>query len=220
MDITLTLNYGPLDAEFQGEDREELQDELIEFINFIEEEQGTLSTLPKPQGNSDSTSEGKQTSATGWEDSQADASRETEDTNDGNSEFASISNKTGVDTDVLSKLYELPDSDDGVPSLNMYHFEDGTLRLGSARNQRQAQASALLMFAWEDCLDEKRIDYDELDEALVASDIETERRNSMGQAFSDGASDWFESDGSSIYLVGKGKNHARELLQELAEELD
>jgi hypothetical protein len=42
----------------------------------------------------------------------------------------------------------------------------------------------------------------------------------MGQAFSADASNWFESDGSRIYLVGRGKNHARELLQELDKELD
>ncbi|WP_226004024.1 hypothetical protein [Natrinema salinisoli] len=102
----------------------------------------------------------------------------------------------------------------------MYHFEDGVLTLGSARNQRQAQASSLLLYVWEECLDEKRIDYERLNQALVSSDVETERRDAMGQAFSNDASDWFESDGSNIYLVGKGKNHARDLIQELDEKLD
>jgi len=220
MDITLTLNYGPLDAEFQGENREELQDELIEFIAFIQEEEDTFSSLPTPQSNSDSDGKETQTPATAWEDSDTDDSPDAEDTDLDASEFTSIATKTGVKAGKLSKLFELPDDEEGVPSLNMYHFDDGTLRLGSARNQRQAQASALLMFAWEDCLGEKKIAYDKLDEALVASDIETERRDAMGQAFSKDAQEWFESDGSSIYLVGKGKNHARELIQELAEELD
>ena len=220
MEITLTLNYGPLDAEIQGENQEEIQDELIEFIAFLQEEEDTFSDLPTPQRNNESEGEGIQTPASSWGDSDTDNSPETKDTDSDTSEFSSIATKTGVKAGKLSKLFELPDDEDGVPSLNMYHFEDGTLRLGSARNQRQAQASALLMFAWEDCIGEKKIPYDKLNEALVASDIETERRDAMGQAFSKDAQEWFESDGSSIYLVGKGKNHTRELIQELAEELD
>jgi len=217
MEITLNLNYGPLDAEFTGDDREELQGELVEFLSFLEGEEDTLSNLTTPSANGTAKDGGVQTPATEWDDS--NPSPPSQDSGSVRTEFASLSTKTGVDEDTLNKLSELPDDDEGVPSLNMYHFEKGVLRLGSARNQRQAQASSLLMLVWEECLDEKKIKFDRLDEALVASDVETERRGSMGQAFSADASDWFESDGSRIYLVGKGKNHARELIQELADEL-
>lgn len=221
MEITLTLNYGPMNAEFSGENREEVQEELIDFIGFIEEEKEVLSNLPSPEGNNESDDGGMQTPATEWEeDSDPNPAPDTGGAESVRSEYSSLATKTGVDEGVLDQLFELPDDEEGVPSLNMHHFEKGILRLGSARNQRQAQASSLLMYAWEECLDKKRIEYEKLDEALVASDVETERRNSMGQAFSDEASDWFESDGSRIYLVGKGKNHARGLIEELAEELD
>jgi hypothetical protein len=218
MEITLTLDYGPINAEFVGENREELQDELLEFVEFLGEEKGSLSNLPAPGANSEPEDEGTQAPLSGWEDSKP--SPTSQESAGVRTEFASLSTKAGVDEDTLDKLFELPDNEEGVPSLNMYHFDDGVLTLGQHRNQRQAQASSLLMYAWEECLDKKRIEYEKLDEALVASDVETERRNSMGQAFSDEASEWFESDGSRIYLVGKGKNHARELIQQLAEELD
>ncbi|CDK38403.1 hypothetical protein [Halorubrum sp. AJ67] len=220
IDITLTLNYGPLDAEFSGEDREELQSELIEFVEFIDEEEA-LSTLPRPEENSEpkpEDKEGDQAPLSGWGD--PDSSPTTQDSGSVRDEFTSLSTITGVDENTLDRLFELPENEEGVPSLNMYHFENGVLRLGDARNQRQAQASSLLMLAWEACLNEKKIKFDRLDDALVASDVETERRGSMGQAFSSDASDWFESDGSQIYLVGKGKNHARKLIQELADEFE
>lgn len=218
MEITLTLNYGPINAEFAGESRRELQDELLGFIEFIGEEENNLSNLSTPEVNSESEDEGTQAPLSGWEGS--NTSPASQDPGGVKTEFASLSTKTGVDEDTLDKLFELPDGEEGVPSLNMYHFEDGVLRLGDARNQRQAQASSLLLLVWEECLNEKRIEFGKLDEALITSDVETERRGSMGQAFSSDASDWFESDGSRIYLVGKGKNHARELLQELNEEMD
>jgi hypothetical protein len=83
------------------------------------------------------------------------------------------------------------------------------------------------LYAWEECLNQKKVTYGELDEALVKSDIETERRDAMRQAFSNEADEWFEFETSpsepsesEIWLVGQGKNHARELLKELTEELN
>lgn len=217
MEATITLQYGPIEAEFTGDDREELQKELLGLVNFIEENQESLSGLPAPSGSSESEPKEEQTSATDWTDSD---SAETTTESSGASEFQSFSAKTGVDTEFLAKLFDTPDDEDGVPCLNMYHFDEGTLEFGSYRNQRQAQATALLLYAWEECLGEKKIPYDRLKEALVDSDIETERLDNMWQAFSGDAEEWFESDGSKIHLLGQGKNHTRDLLEELEEKLD
>lgn len=217
MEVTITLRYGAIDAEFTGEDREQVQGELLGFINFIEENQDSLSSFPIASENDKSEPGEEQTSATDWSTSDP---AETGTDSSGTSGFQSFSQKTGVPAEYLAKLFEIPDDEDGVPSLNMYHFDEGTLELGSYRNQRQAQASALLLYAWEECLGEKKIPYEKLDEALVASDIETERRDAMGQAFSNDASDWFDSDGSKIYLLGQGKNHVGDLLDDLVEKMD
>ncbi|RZH67992.1 hypothetical protein [Natrinema altunense] len=213
MEITVTFNYGPLNAEFTGEDREKVQRELLEFANFIEEEKDTLSQLSTSSVDDGSGNEEEQTSATDWIESDSQ-------TESGTSKFASLARKTGIDEEILNQIFKLPDNDEGVPSLNMYHFGDGTLALGKARNQRQSQASALLLYVWEECLDQKKIDYEKLDDALIESDVETERRDAMTQAFSQDAGDWFESDTSRIWLIGQGKNHARELLHELTEEIE
>lgn len=214
MRFTITVQHGPLSIEVEGDDRQEIQDEILNLAEFVGEHEDTLSGFTVLYANS-STDDAKvstQSSATGSEDSASSTGADS-------SEFASLSQKTGVDEGVLKQLFQLPDDEEGVPSLDMYHFEDGTLTLGEHRNQRQAQASSLLLYAWEECIGDKEIKYDKLNESLISSDIETERRDAMGQAFSDNAREWFESDGSSIYLVGKGKNHARELIKELAEQL-
>lgn len=218
MEVTITLQYGPLDAEFTGEDREEIQEEVIGFIEFIEEEEEQLSNLPTPSTKDESETAGKQAPATGWDDSSPpdEAASSQQDA----SEFQSLASKTGVDAGFLAKLYDLPDNDGGVPSLNMYLFDEGTLELGGYRNQRQAQASALLLYAWEECLGEKKIKYERLNEALTASDIETERMDNMHQAFTGDAEEWFKSDGSKIHLLGQGKNHTRDLLDDLAEKMN
>ncbi|WP_226004025.1 hypothetical protein [Natrinema salinisoli] len=94
MEITLTLDYGPLDAEFTGENREELQDELIEFVEFIGEEKETLSNLPTPEANTVSEDGGTQAPLSGWEDSKP--SPPSQESKDVSTEFASLSTKTGV----------------------------------------------------------------------------------------------------------------------------
>lgn len=218
MEVTITLQYGPLDAEFTGEDREEIQEEVIGFIEFIEEEEEQLSNLPTPSTDDASEPTRKQTAATGWDDSSPPD--EAASPQPGASEFQSLASKTGADAGDLAQLYDLPDDEEGVPSLNMYHFDEGVLELGNARNQRQAQASALLLYAWEECIGEKKIKYEQLNEALVASDIETERMDHMLRAFSGDAEDWFESDGSQIHLLGQGKNHTRDLLEDLVEKMN
>lgn len=222
MEITLTLNYGPINVEISGEDGEEVRGEVSNFLELFGED---IQDLPdsSPPDREQVPEEEAQTPATKWTEPGPDTAVETEPSaapNKEASEFSSLATKTGVDAGRISELFELPKDDEGTPSLNLYHFEEGALRLGNARNQRQAQASTLLLYVWEECLGEKQISFDRLDQALVNSDIEIQRRKNMTQAFSTDASDWFESNGSQIYLVGKGKNHARELIQELTEELD
>lgn len=221
MEITLTLDYGPIYVEFSGQDGEQVRNELKSFLDLFDEDVGSLSEV-EPPDREKVAKDGDQTPATEWTNPDPTAEVDAEptvSTNTGASEFSSIATKAGVDADRVSKLFELPEDDGGVPGLNMYHFEEGALRLGNARNQRQAQAASLLLYVWEECLDEKQISFDRLDQALVNSDIETEKRKHMKQAFSGDASGWFESNGSQIYLVGKGKNHARDLIQKLSEEM-
>ncbi len=45
MEITVTLHHAALEAEFEGQDRDEIQSEVLDFINFIDENSEDLDVL-------------------------------------------------------------------------------------------------------------------------------------------------------------------------------
>lgn len=218
MNLSVTLRHGPLNVEIEGEDREEIQENLLGFADFLEQHGDTFTEFEIPESESGDT-EGTQTEVTGFENSETSKSQvESEESFD--SKYTQLAQETGVDEKILSKLINLPDDEEGVPSINTYHFDEGTEVLGSARNQRQAQGSAILLYVWDVCLGEKKITYDRLDEGLIASDVETERRKNMHSAFSGDAGDWFESGGGCIWIIGPGKTHIRELIGEMSNKIN
>jgi len=225
MEFTVTINHGPLDVEVVGEERKKIQEEILGLAEFIEQHEDSLNHFQVPEaGHESGTSKDRtaQTEMTGYN------ANETQDTNNNaqeqhDSRFSQVVQETGIDEKLLADLINLPDDkgeeEEGIPSINTYHFGEGIEILGSYRNQRQAQASAILLYIWDVCLDEKKVKFDQLDEGLTASDVETERRKNMYSAFSGDAGDWFESGDGFIWVLGSGKKHVRNLLEELAEQM-
>lgn len=210
MKYQASIDHGGLSITLEADDREDLETEILEIAGFINENQAKLGVFNSNHALDE-----------GEADSPNERSTGDRDDHQAGSPFGSISTQTGVKQEILSSLFELPDDEDGVPSLSLYHFDEGTHILGNYRNQRQAQACTLLLYVWEECLNEKKVDYERLDRALIESDIETERRDAMGQAFSNEAKEWFESeDKQRVWLVGSGKNKARELIKELSENVN
>jgi hypothetical protein len=48
MDVTITLQHGPIEVEIQAEEEEEYQGKLIEIADFLEENQNHFATLATP----------------------------------------------------------------------------------------------------------------------------------------------------------------------------
>jgi|GEM_PF-4494676 len=222
MEITVTIDHGPLDVEIMGEEREEIQEEILGFAEFIEQHEDSLSHFDVPEGSpksEGSKNETTQTNVTGYNGTETQG-----DTNNTQVQhdprFSQVVQETGINEKLLADLINLPDDEEeGTPSINTYHFDDGIEVLGSYRNQRQSQASAILLYIWDVCLGKKKVEFDRLDEGLTASDVETERRKDMYSAFSGDAGDWFESGGGCIWIIGSGKKHVRNLLEELTEQM-
>lgn len=52
MELTISLDLGRLRAELAGDERQEVQEELVEFINFIEQNEDVLTSYMTPESGS------------------------------------------------------------------------------------------------------------------------------------------------------------------------
>ena len=212
MEITVTLETGQIDAEFAGEDREEIEGELLDFIEFIEENEEEINGVPQP-------SRGSQPVEIASPSDGSDAMENTSMAADIEFGVQPIAAQTQADASDIAQIIEIPDDTEEPPFLTLDIFEEGNDVLGPHRNQKQAQASVLILFAYQECRNQEGVEYDILDTALSYSGIDIERRDAMGSAFGDDARNWFDSDGNMINLTSRGEHQARELIRELIEEL-
>lgn len=228
MEITVSFRHGPLDVEFQSEDREALQEDLRGFVKFLDQNKEEFGYLDAPVGSEHQPSEENPgLSPEYWEqkrqraEDDSESSSTNEDSNNESAKFSKLSERTRLDEDILNTIYEIPDDEDEPPYLNLFQFDENTGVLGEYRNQQQALGSALILYAWEMVRGEEKVSYEELDTALSWSEIDVERRDAMTQAFGDDARDWFDRDeGERIGLTTPGKQRARRKLRELAELLE
>lgn len=228
MEIAVRFRHGPLDVEFQSEERETLQEDLREFVEFLNENRGEFGELDTPAGGERQPPEDNPgLSPEYWEQRQQGAGEDTESSStnetpdNGSTEFSTLADRTRLDEDILNTIYEIPENEDEPPYLNLFQFDENTEVLGNHRNQQQALGSALILYAWEMVRGEEKVTYEELDTALNWSEIDVERRNAMAQAFGDDARNWFDrEEGERIGLTTPGKQRARRELRELAELLE
>ena len=225
MEITVSFRHGPLDVELQSEDREALQEDLPEFVNFLNQNQEKFGELNTPIGSEQQSSEEnpdllleyREQKREGAKDN-SESSSTKEGSNNESAKFSKLVERTRLDEDVLNTIYEIPDNENEPPYLNLFQFDENTKVLGDYRNQQQALSSALILYAWEMVRGDEKVSYEELDTALNWSEIDVERRDAMTQAFGDDARNWFDRDeGERIGLTTPGKQRARRELRELAE---
>lgn len=209
MEITLTLEHGSLHAEFAGGDREELQNELLEFVSFLDENQEKLGKLAAA-ANTENREGSTQSHATEWEGGE---SREISGT------LSSVAERTRVDETTLNELIEVPDDEEEPPFLNLYKFGEEAEVLGSSRAERQARASLILLYIWKECRGEDEVDSEDLNAALSYSDVSPERRDAMYRSLDGKADNYFNRNGA-VSLKPPGEHAAREEIQDLAEKYE
>lgn len=222
MDITLTINYGPLNAEFQGENQEELQNELIEFIDFIEENEDAF-------GGSDfSIEQGDENGNPGldadyWEDRQDTPDETTNDGEDNSgTTFGSIPNRTDSNEATLNTYFGIDPEGEEPPYLN---FDVEALgESGTSRSEKQMRGSLILLTLWRECNDVEEARSPELKDALRISGIDDTNLSNMYQ-FNDGEGDrYFRREGSGantdISLTMPGEREGYDQIQRTLERLE
>lgn len=197
MEITITLNHGPLDAEFTGDDREELEDNLISFIEFLEENEEVF-------GNSEFSIEKENGSKNPgldpdyWEDQQDTSNGTTPERSRGTAiSYGSIPSRTEFNEEVLNRYFDIDPEGEEPPYLN---FDPEILgESGNSRSEKQMRGSLILLTLWRECNDVEGVQSPRLKDALRISGIDDDALYAMYR-FNDNEGDrYFHRDGSGAH---------------------
>ncbi|MDR5656718.1 hypothetical protein RH831_05940 [Halodesulfurarchaeum sp. HSR-GB] len=227
MEINISLRHGPLDIEVQAESDESYRQEILDIASFIEENETVLEALegypnPSTVHTDEQDSSTEQIILEGTK-NDTDTKQTSSDESKTSGRFASISRRTGVDEGTLESFFDMPDDDDEVPAIIIEEFNEGVEALGDSRMERQARASLMLLYIWEDIRDVEKVYSTDLGDSLHMSGIDPEKMANMYQAFDGDADAYFERHGSGgpysgVSLTRRGERAAIDEIQEIAGE--
>jgi len=222
MEITITLDHGPLDAEFTGEEREEIEENLLAFIEFLEENEDIFG------GSGFSIEEGNENGNPGldpdyWEDRQ-DTPDETHDDGgtDSGTTFGSIPSRTDIDEETLNRYFGI-DPDEAEPPYLSFAVEV-LGESGNSRSEKQMRGSLILLTLWRECHGVEEVRSPQLKDALRISGIDDDALYAM-YGFNDDEGDrYFRRDGSGantdIALTLPGEREGYDQIQRTIERLE
>jgi hypothetical protein len=222
MEVTITLDHGPLNAEFTGEEREELEDNLLSFIEFLEENEDIFG------GSGFSIEQEDEEGNPGldpdyWEDRQDTPDESTDDGGTGSGvTFGSIPNRTDIDEETLNRYFGIDPEEEEPPYLS---FDVGVLgESGSSRSEKQMRGSLILLTLWRECHGVEEVQSPQLKDALRISGIDDDTLYNM-YGFNDDEGDrYFSRDGSGvntdISLTMPGEREGYDQIQRTIERLE
>lgn len=161
MEITVILRKGPLEAEFTGEDREELQTELLEFKEFLENNAGAFEGISPADENDEPKQIQLNESVSQTGDPKEQAIHKA---------LAPVARATGISEEELAgHLYVDPDGEEDPEIL----IDDPDETFNTTKTGKQKPASLILLYLWDKCYDDKEeVKSSELKDALTGSGID------------------------------------------------
>ncbi|WP_336035167.1 hypothetical protein [Halobacterium yunchengense] len=216
METTAKLEYGPLEVEIHAFDDEEYQQEVLNLIQFIEDNQESLDELgeaSEPAEIDHSKSEVvslEEFEESGQEESEIEVTSQDEESGP----LAEIASELRVSEPRLERfIYVDPDKDD-FPVLYIDEMGD----IGDRKTDRQRISSLILLYVWHEYYGEERIKSSSLKDALELSDISS---SGMGNMYQGEGDRYFDRRGrgpsATVSLTPPGKRQARKLLKRFAE---
>lgn len=195
MNINVTLQYGAIEAEISGEDRDEVQSELLEFIEFLNENEDDLNLNLSPQQ------------------PDADVTQDSGPAVDEGSEhpLAPTARQLGVSVEDLDDVIYVDSDLEEDPQL-LIDSED----LGENTVEQQRNAMYALLYVWDECYNNGRMPTSKLNELLELGGISS---NNLYRARRGEGQGKFDSQGqgpsASVRLTGVGERAAKTMLQDL-----
>lgn len=214
MELTITFQHGPLDAEFTGEDREEIQEDLLKFVDFLNENAEQFQGIEPPKPDSEELEEPSLDSDRWQDDDEEESSSDSSSGSDSqDNPLSSLARKTDNPVEELEDLIYVDPDNEEDPQLML--DKD---RLGENRAERQRNAAYIILRVWEECYDEERMKTSKLKNIFTMSGISD---NSLYNAWGGSGKGKFDATGkgssATVGLTGPGKRKALKVIQELPE---
>lgn len=210
----MTVDYGPLNAEFQGGDQEELQDNLVEFVEFLEENDDVFDAIRASyNGNGGSATsdinagyieEGTEEQTNG----ESVGEVEEED-----HPLKSLARNANTSTETLDDIIYVDPDGEEKPQLLV-----SKKHLGGTKAERQRTAAYILLRVWEDCYGEERMKTSELKSLLTMANIKEDKLYNAWKGAGKGDFDpTGRGESATVGLTGPGRRQAIKVLQQLVE---
>lgn len=213
MELTVTLEYGPLNAEFCGEDQEEIQNSVTDFMDFLEKNSNDFKNvgISKVVNHTDVQASSPDGPKVRSPTAKSSHSRVT-------GKFESIAQRARADVEKLEQFLFYPDDENRVPFLRLDDFEDGVDVLGESKGDKQAKGSLILLFLMKEIEDKEEVDSQTLNKALQTSGIDPSNRGNMYKALDGEADRYFKRDNQgNVGLTDPGELAAVDVISELEE---
>lgn len=199
--MSVKLDYGPLNAEFQGGDKDEIQTNLIEFVEFLKENEEVLGSI-------DVSTDG----AAGAEvpsDSNSNASDGAGDQGSNEHPLAPLAHHLGEPPETLEELIYVSVENEELPQLLVEDVDE----LGDSVVERQRNAALVLLLVWEECYGKSKMKTSDIKDVFSRMDISTSNTYRAWEKSS------FKQRGqgssATIQLRGPGEREAYSILREL-----
>lgn len=211
MELTVTFQHGPLDAEFTGENRAEIQQNLIEFVEFLEENSEHFEGFEFSEAEDDYEETVLDSDRWGEDD---ESKSETEGPSDDSHPLGPLARKANTTVESLDEIVYVDPNNEEEPQLMV----DKSL-LGDNKTERQRAAAYVILYVWEDCYNEERMKTSKLMNILTMSGISD---NDLFNAWKGPGQGNFNPKGSgssaTVGLTGPGKRRSLKIIQDLVVE--
>ncbi|TKX74636.1 hypothetical protein EXE46_08005 [Halorubrum sp. GN11_10-6_MGM] len=217
METTAKLEYGVLEVEIHAFDEEDYQKEVLDLIQFIEDNQDSLDELSGVSDTAEinqSKSEVKSLEEFG-ESNQTETEIETIDQEEESGPLADIASELRISEHKLDNFVYVDPQEEDFPVLYIDEMGD----IGNRKTDRQRISSLILLYVWHECYDVERIKSSSLKDALELSDVSS---SGMGNMYQGEGDRYFDRRGrgpsATVSLTPPGKRQARKLLKRFTQD--
>lgn len=212
MEITITLDYGPIDAEFVGAEREDLEKNLLNFAEFLGENEDVFDSIELSTKRVADKVEAEPVHNGGVSNEVNTSSEPSVNELPEDHPLTPIARRVNASVPKLEDLLYVSVQDEELPTL----LVDDLDRLGDNKIERQRNTALLTLLLWEKCYGKEKMTTSDMKDIFSMVGIST---NNTYKAWEKG---YFKSGGHGgsayVKLRGPGEREAFSLLRTLLNE--